>query len=233
MNLILIGRKQSQLTEIANEISSKYFVKVQALVIDFSTSVLNRQEVEKVLGSKDIGILVNNVGVILSHPKFFHEMYEKELLDLIKVNIEATTTMTMMVLPMMIQKKKGAIINMASTAGLSPQPLQTVYAATKVYVDFLSRALQAEYSDYLTFQTICPSYICTSMTSFSSSLDKPSFFVPSPETFAAQAMRTLGFSSYTTGYWPHSLQGLLPFGYMPKFIKMLNMKFRQEALGRI
>lgn len=75
MNLILIGRNQDQLAEIANNIRSKYFVKVQTIVIDFSnsTSFVNRPEVEEMFHSKDIGILVNNVGVILSHPKYFNE----------------------------------------------------------------------------------------------------------------------------------------------------------------
>ena len=79
------------------------------------------------------------------------------------------------------------------TSGLSPQPLQTVYAATKAYMDFFSRGLQIEYeSSGITVQTICPSYICTSMTAFSDSLSQPSFFVPSPDSFAASAIRTLG-----------------------------------------
>ena len=78
MNLILIGRNQGQLTEIANKISSKYLVKVQTLTVDFSnTEGIRRQEVEEMLRFKDVGILVNNVGVILPHPKFFHEVVHK------------------------------------------------------------------------------------------------------------------------------------------------------------
>ena len=130
-------------------------------------------------------------------------------------------------------KNKGAIINLASVSGLSPQPLQTVYAATKAYMDFFSRGLQTEYaSKGITVQTICPSYICTSMVSFSDKLSKPSFFVPSPDDFAASAIRTLGFSSYTTGYWTHSLQTLFPFAFMPSLIFKLNKGFRKDAIGK-
>ena len=112
---------------------------------------------------------------------------------MIQVNINAATMMTQMVLPLMEKKKKGAIINLASVSGLSPQPLQTVYAATKAYMDFFSRGLQIEYeSSGITIQTLCPSYICTSMTAFSDNLSQPSFFVPSPDCFAASAIRTLG-----------------------------------------
>ena len=160
-------------------------------------------------------------------------MTENQMTQMIKVNINAATMMTQMVLPSMVTKKKGAIINLASVSGLSPQPLQTVYAATKAYTDFFSRGLQTEYnSNGITVQTICPSYICTSMTSFSDKLSQPSFFVPSPDSFASSAIKTLGFSSYTTGYWTHSLQILFPFAFLPSLIYKLNKGFRNVALNK-
>ena len=139
--------------------------------------------------------------------------------------------MTKIILPIFEAKRKGAIINIASVSGLSPQPLQTVYAATKAYMDFFSRGLQNEYSSKnITIQTVCPSYVCTSMTSFSSILNKPSIFVPSPENFTSSAIRTLGFSDYTTGFWSHGIQTLLPLTYMPKIVLWMNKRFREEAL---
>ena len=150
---------------------------------------------------------------------------------MINVNISAATLMTHLVLPKMELRRKGAVINLASVSGQSPQPLQSVYAATKAYLDFFSRGLQVEYSGKgLTIQTLSPSYICTTMTSFSEKMTRPSFFVPSPQAFAQSSIRTLGFSSHTTGYWPHSLQNLLPFAFMPRFIFALNQKFRKDYL---
>ena len=100
------------------------------------------------------------------------------------------------------------------------------------YVDFLSRGLREEYgSKGITVQTICPSYVCTSMTSFSRSLRKPSLMVPSAEKFVASAIQSIGFSDYTTGFWTHSLQSLLPFPYMPSLILKMNQRFRKEALS--
>lgn len=151
---------------------------------------------------------------------------------MVDVNIKATTKMTQLILPKLEAKKKGAIVNLASVSGLSPQPLQSVYAASKAFIDFFSRGLQVEYQNSkITIQTLCPSYICTSMTSFSSSLSKPSLFVPDPQTFAANAIQTLGFSSYTTGYWPHSLQILFPVAFMPNIIYRMNKRFRYESSG--
>ena len=159
------------------------------------------------------------------------QIYEEQMIQMIDVNIKAATIMTKLILPILESKQKGAVINLASISGLSPQPLQTIYAATKAYMDFFSRGLQTEYSSKnITIQTICPSYICTSMTSFSPSLSTPSFFVPTPEDFAANAVKTIGFSNYTTGFWTHSLQNLFPMAFMPKLIFKLNERFRSQAL---
>jgi 17beta-estradiol 17-dehydrogenase / very-long-chain 3-oxoacyl-CoA reductase len=158
------------------------------------------------------------------------------LWNLVNVNVAAATQMMRIVLPKMEAKKKGAIINLASSAALSPQPLVQVYTATKAYMDFLSEALSYEYSRKgITIQTVSPMYVCTSMVAFSDNLNTPSLLVPSPEAFTAQAVRTLGFASKTTGYWSHSLQtGFMDFFILPKIwlSKILNERFRSEALRR-
>lgn len=155
---------------------------------------------------------------------------------MINVNIASATMMTKIILPKMISKRKGAIINLASSAALDPQPLQQVYTATKAYMAFYSKALASEYSEYgITVQTVSPMYVCTDMVAFSSALNKASLFVPSPETFTAQAIRTLGFSSSTTGFWSHGLQ-VTTMGLFSDFpikiwiSKKLNQMFRREAL---
>ena len=96
---------------------------------------------------KDIGILVNNVGVAYDKLKHFHEDSEESMWNMINVNIGSMTMMTKMILPKMETKKKGAIINIASIAAIGPQPFMAMYSATKAYVDFLSRGLAYEYND--------------------------------------------------------------------------------------
>jgi len=89
----------------------------------------------------DIGVLVNNVGMSYKHPDFFdvYAQSDKTVNDIINCNITSLTKMTAIILPGMIKKNKGVIINNASGSGRLPTPLLTVYSATKAYVDFFSR----------------------------------------------------------------------------------------------
>ena len=234
MNLLLIGRNTKKLNEMKENFENQYGVTIEIVPdIDFSSQDSSSsiyRKIEKCLVNKDLGILVNNIGSILAYPMFFNEMSEEDLINMIKTNIVATSLMTKLILPKMEEKGRGAVINIASVSGLSPQPLQTVYAATKAYVDFFSRGLNYEYgSKGITVQTICPSYVCTEMTSFSKTLSTPSPFVPLPEDFVCSAVKTIGYTNYTTGFWSHAL--MLPFAYMPRFVMKMNERFRSEAIS--
>merc|ERR1719491_2157334 len=133
--------------------------------------------------------------------------------------------MTKMILPEMIRKKRGAIINLSSLSGIvAPSPFMTMYSATKAYIDFFSRGLAYECNDKgVLIQCVCPGPVFTDMLTKiigSKELPEPSAFAPTPEAFAKQALNTLGFSSYrTAGYWAHSLlikSGILEYTGMMK-----------------
>ena len=69
------------------------------------------------------------------------------------------------------------------------------------------RGLSYEYRDSgVTFQCLMPFYVATRMTSYSSTLSNPSVVIPSARTYVRHAMATLGWSSRTTGYLPHTIQ---------------------------
>ena len=139
MNLVLVARKANLLNEIANDIRSKYRVKVDVIIADFGQGTIIYKNIEEGLTDKDIGILVNNVGVAYDGLNYFHEDSEENMWNMINVNICSMTIMTKMVLPGMLRKKRGAIINMSSVIAMGPQPFMTMYSATKAYVDFFSR----------------------------------------------------------------------------------------------
>ena len=75
-------------------------------------------EGDKQLGAKlseiDVGVLVNNAGVSYPFPQWFHELSDEEVEPLISINVGALTWMTRAVLPAMLSKKKGAVVNMFS-----------------------------------------------------------------------------------------------------------------------
>jgi 17beta-estradiol 17-dehydrogenase / very-long-chain 3-oxoacyl-CoA reductase len=78
-----------------------------------------------------------------SYPEYFdaYAQSDKAISNLINCNITSLTRMTAIVLPNMIKKNKGIIINNASASGRVPTPFLTVYSASKAYVDFFSRHL--------------------------------------------------------------------------------------------
>ncbi|KAH9313975.1 hypothetical protein KI387_022602, partial [Taxus chinensis] len=148
MNLVLVGRTPSKLTDLSDELQSKYNIQVKTVVVDFSGDLVEgMSRVEEVIGNLDVGLLINNVGVSYPYARFFHEVDSELLKKLIAVNIEGTTRMVHTVLPFMLKKKKGAIVNLGSGAAtvIPSDPLYTVYAATKAYVDQFSRSLYVEY----------------------------------------------------------------------------------------
>ena len=77
----------------------------------------------------------------------------------------------------------------------------------QTYLDYFSRALEFEYRDSgITVQCLTPFYVATRMTRYSETLSKTNFFIPTAASFAHSAVKTLGYSSRTTGYFPHTIQ---------------------------
>ena len=87
MNLVLVARKAALLNEIADDIKSKYAVKVDVIIADFGKGIDIFMNIEESLADKDIGILVNNVGVAYDRLKYFHEDSEENMWNMINVNI--------------------------------------------------------------------------------------------------------------------------------------------------
>ncbi|XP_062596817.1 very-long-chain 3-oxoacyl-CoA reductase-like, partial [Saccostrea cucullata] len=134
-------------------------------------------------------------------------------IKIINVNITSVTMMTSIVMPAMVERKKGAVINISSAGGVHPIPLQTVYSASKAYVTFFSRCIQSEYeSKGIICQCVVPYSVVTNMSkpfsyaTKSSKTRKPSLFEPSATTYAKAALDSVGVSDFTNGYWAHVLQ---------------------------
>ncbi|XP_063608342.1 inactive hydroxysteroid dehydrogenase-like protein 1 [Penaeus indicus] len=224
MNIVLISRTQSKLEKVAAEISEEFGVKTEIVRADFSNGQPIYQDISKHLQDKEIGILVNNVGVMLPHPMKFGEASEFDVWSHVNINVAATLAMTKLVLPGMVSRRKGAIINIASIAGTHPLPLMGIYGATKAFVDDFSQSLQWEYrSSGITVQTVNPSYVSTNMTSFSDLVHKQSPVVPTATTFVSHAIATIGYTCRTSGYWIHGIAKHAAENYCPKWLFMFSM----------
>ncbi|XP_063587268.1 very-long-chain 3-oxoacyl-CoA reductase-like [Penaeus indicus] len=233
MNIILISRTAEKLQNVASEIGRKFGVKTEKVQVDFNLGKEIYSVIEKSIEGKEIGILVNNVGVITPHPMSFGEVNNHILWSHVNVNVASPLAMTKIILPQMLKRRKGAIVNLASIAGRCPIPLLQIYSASKAFVDYFSEALGVEYKcSGITVQTITPGYVSTNMTSYSEKIYKPSLTVPTASNFAAHALDTLGYSSYTTGYWSHGIMAWVIDNFATRWILMRMCKLHNEDLLR-
>lgn len=210
MNVVLISRSMEKLQLVADEIRSKHGESVETICFPLDMCKLRDDAIygklKKQLDELDVGILVNNVGFFFERLQYFLTVPKETHQKVVDLNISTVVAMTQMVLPQMIERRRGAIINIGSGASVKPTPLMSSYSAAKTFVDDFSRVVQREYADKgLTVQCIQPFYVSTNMTHQA----KPNFFVVHPDTYVEGAITTLGYSNRNYGYWTHGIFGLV------------------------
>lgn len=142
-DLVLVARSENKLKELSDAIKAKYNVAVHVLVKDLSDEK-QVDEVHTYTLLQNIGVdyLVNNAG--FGDYGFFSQEDWGKINSMLDVNIKALTRLCWLYVREMVLRKKGRIMNVASTAAFQPGPLMAVYFATKSYVLFLSEALANE-----------------------------------------------------------------------------------------
>lgn len=155
-NLVLVARSKEKLEILAQKLSEKYKITTTVLAYDLSEST-TIQSLTAELRERNItiDILINNAG-FGAYGKFHQTTYDHEK-QLIDVNIGALTELTKALLPGMVKRESGKILNVASTAAFAPGPLMAVYYASKAYVMNLSIALSEELRGTgVTITCLCP-----------------------------------------------------------------------------
>ncbi len=129
VNIVLIARTQADIDEVAQEINT-YDVKTLALTADVADINSVNLAIEKAIASfQTIDILINNAG-IAAFGKFL-ELEPSEWERIIQVNLMGVYYVTRAILPNMIERQTGDIINISSTAGLNGNALTSAYSASK------------------------------------------------------------------------------------------------------
>lgn len=162
VNVILIARTQTDIDQLADE-ASNLGVKSLALAADVSDINSINSAVEKALAKfKTIDILINNAG-IAAFGKFM-ELEPAEWEKIIQVNLMGTYYTTRAVIPNMIERQTGDIINISSTAGLNGNALTSAYSASKFAVLGLTDSLMQEMRKHnIRVSALTPSTVATDM----------------------------------------------------------------------
>jgi 17beta-estradiol 17-dehydrogenase / very-long-chain 3-oxoacyl-CoA reductase len=236
MNIVLISRTESKLQQVQQDILSKnYCVEVQYIVCDYSNfDSTAKLKVKRVLDTLDIGVLINNVGISYRYPLFFHELTDDEVSTLLTMNMDSVVYMTRMVLPGMIQRKRGTIVNISSGSALYTLPLLAVYSGSKSFVEKFSRAINAEYrSQGITCQCQVPFYVATKLAKM-----RPSLTVPSPSSYVKMAMKWIGYPHdvIVQPFWIHAVQGYVmhyvPDSIIALIIMMMHLSIRKKGIKK-
>ncbi|KAI9556833.1 hypothetical protein GHT06_016625 [Daphnia sinensis] len=207
INVVLISRSPSKLEATAREIQTLYpLVRVKTVAVDFTGDRSIYKAIASELMNLDVGILINNVGMNPGFCQPFTDLEDENVLDdIIHCNVLSMTRMTHMILPGMIRRGRGVILNIGSISGAFATPLATVYAATKAFVDKFSRDLTTELGGTgVIVQTVLPGYVMTNMLN-DTTFNKSSWTVPNPQDFVEANFRTLGLESRTASFWYHKL----------------------------
>lgn len=160
-DLVVVARREKSLEELKTELEQKYKIKVMVLAVDLSEpsaaeTVFRATEAEKI----EVDILINNAG-FGGHGKFYQRDLKKEQ-AMVQVNIVSLINLTHLYLQGMVQRNRGRILHVASTAGFIPGPLQAIYFATKSFVLSFSQATAQELaSTQVTCTALCPGPVAT------------------------------------------------------------------------
>jgi uncharacterized protein len=159
--LVLVARRKDRLDALAQELDAGFGVRAEAVGCDLGKAASRQRLPARVeaLGLQ-VSVLVNNAGFATNGP--FHEADAARELEQVRVLVEAPVALTSAFLPEMVRRGKGAILNVASTAGMQPLPYSAGYSAAKAYVLSFSEALHQElHGSGVTVTVLAPGPVTT------------------------------------------------------------------------
>lgn len=243
-NVVLVSRTESKLVTLAEEITKQFpNVETKILAMDFARNAdADYSALNALVSDLDVSILVNNVGLSHSIPVPFAQTPASEMADIITINCTGTLRVTQLVVPGMVQRRRGLILTMGSFGGLLPTPLLATYSGSKAFLQQWSTALGGELASYGIEVELVQAYLITSAMS---KIRRASASIPTPRTFVRAVLskigRSGGSSSYaysSSPYWSHGLMAwfLTSVGTMNRFVlgqnKSMHESIRKRALRK-
>jgi hypothetical protein len=157
-NLVITGRKKEIIQKLADEITGKNKVKVDLIIAELSNDTDIQRVLEYIKKKDDVEILINNAGQS-GYDQHFEDVNIIEHEKLVKVQNIVPMRLISLVLPGMIKRHNGAIINVASMASFLPMPGFSVYCGVKGFLRLYTESLHFELMDKgIKVQALCPGY---------------------------------------------------------------------------
>ncbi|TVU11562.1 hypothetical protein EJB05_45156 [Eragrostis curvula] len=254
LNLVLLDLDAGNLQEASDAIRARHAVKTKAVVFDLSLVGTAQgdeamRRLRAAVDGLDVGVLMNNAGVARPYAMYLHEADAEAWVRMIRVNLWAVTEVTAAVLPGMVARGRGAVVNMgsASSEAVPSFPLSTMYAATKSkgslyvnlnsirYVAQFSRSLYVEYkSKGIDVQCQAPFFVATRMVTGIELLRLLAPFVPTADAYARAAARWIGHGPLCSPTVSHQLLGFIT-AIVPDVALdwlLLGLSRRQRAAAR-
>jgi short-subunit dehydrogenase len=220
-DLVLVARRAERLEELAATIRADHAAAASVLALDVTTPDALSALLE---AAPAPAVLVNNAGMGRFGPAL--ETSLAEHLRVVRLNCEALTALTLGVLPGMIERKQGVIVNLGSIAGLQPVPYYAVYGASKAYVHSLTEALDEELvGTGVRVIAIAPGPVPTEFQQNAGSPDAshtPSYALRTPGQIADRILAAIDRPQRLVvparyHWWMHFVQRFLPRSTVTRF----------------
>lgn len=194
---LLLARSEEALHDLAEELSSTYDVPTSVLCVDLSRVGAAEDVVAEVEErGLEVDVLVNNAGV--GAQGAFTDLDTGRQMDMLRLNVTALTHLSRLLLPGMLERGRGGLLNVASTAGFQPGPFMSVYYASKAYVLAFSEGLHEEVADTnVTVTCLAPG---PTRTTFSKRADASNVrLFEMGMTMTPEAVAKTGFDAFRRG----------------------------------
>jgi uncharacterized protein len=192
-NLLLVARREERLAALAVQLAERHGIAVETMALDLAAPDASEQLMAEVAArGLSVDTLINNAG--FGARGSFIEIDLAEQRRMIDLNCTLLMDLCHRVLPGMIERKRGGILNVASTAAFQPGPWMAVYYATKAFVLSFSEALHEEVrAQGVKVAALCPGPTRTEFADVAGMSDSELFkrFATSPEAVVRDGLAAL------------------------------------------
>jgi len=197
--LVLVARRTGPMQELAAQLQQAHGVPSVVVGADLSAPEGVRTVVDELKTRQlDVEVLVNNAGFGLAGS--FEVLPAEQQVGMLDLNVRALTALTRELVPGMVARRRGYVLNVASLAAFTPGPFMSVYYASKAYVLSFSTALHSELRGQgVTVTALCPGYTETEFAARAAEHQKARLFSGPMGTSNARQVAEAGYRGLMRG----------------------------------